>query len=207
MRPSWMKRWGIWWYYGAGVSCGVGATIYAGHLYGQYRGARHMKDRDKGILRLTAVTTSKQTLKAVITDKEILQSLKHFGIEILKAEETKQELKKLVKDRIADSRTRDGIKTFLAQRLLKDRWVIEEVILMVGDIANSIKRDKSIFPMPLLSRLGTAAMQALRSDQFLHQLKKELVRVLLEIIRGPPVRPPGLAAQFPQHLASPLPST
>lgn len=202
MPPSWMKRYGVWWYYGTGVSCGVGAAVYTGYLYQQYRGARHVADRDKGILRITAVTTSKQTVKAVITDKEILQSLKHFGIEILKAEETKQELKKLVKDRIADQRTREGIKTFLGQRLLKDRWVLEEVVIMVGDIANSIKRDNRIFPMPLLLRLGSAAIQGLKSELFQQNLKKELWRVFLEIIRGPPVRPPSIPAP-PQYRITP----
>lgn len=147
-------------------------------------------DREKGILRLTAETLSKETIKTVLTDREVVKDLKNFGLTLLNAEETKKGLKELVKDRASDEETKIVSKTFITKHLWKDLWIQEEIIGIVQHLSNRVKSDPNIFPMPILSALGSVAVEAFRSNTFLCNLKIQLMNVSLEILRGPPQHAP-----------------
>lgn len=175
---------------GAPILCVL--MYWAHYRYQQKRAI----DREKGILRLTAETLSRETVKTVLTDREVVKDLKSFGLALLSAEEIKKGLKELVKDRASDEETKRVGKFFITKHLGKDLWIQEEIIGLVQHLSNRVKSDPNIFPMPILSALGSVAVEAFRSNTFLFNLKAQLKNVFLEILRGPPQHTPFVHQQL-----------
>eukprot|EP00796_Vickermania_ingenoplastis_P006023 gene6023-4326_t len=167
------------WYSAATVVGAVGVAAGGRYLY-MHSHARRAADREKGILQIAAVALSKETLKDIIADKEVLHDLKQVGLNILKAPETKESLKSLLKERVSNRETKETLKKFSAQVTIRDLWVEEELLHLLGDIANGLKNDETIFPMPLLSRVGDAALEGLSSDMFKQTVKTEVLKVVGE---------------------------
>lgn len=169
------------------------------YLVHHHREAKRATDRRQGILRLTAVTLSKATVKTVMTDHEVVKDLKQFGLSILKSEELKKSLKVLVKEQAGDDETKNNTKIFITKHLWKDMWIHEEIIGMAQYLGNQVKQDPNIFPMPLLSNLGSVAIKAFGSKRFLDDLKTELKKVCLSVLRGPPQYSPWVIQK--RHLS------
>lgn len=183
------------------VMLGGSSSIFCGMLYyvRRRREAKRALDREQGILRLTAVTLSKATVKTVMTDHDVVKDLKQFGLSILKCEELKKRLKILVKERAVDDETKKMIKIFITKHLWKDMWIQEEVIGLTQYLANQVKKDSNLFPTLILSHLGSVAAKSFLSETFLRNLSTELKKVALAILRGPPQYSPWSAQQ--QQLA------
>lgn len=154
--------------------------------FAQKASARRAEDREREILRLAALTLSIDTVKAVVADRDVRQDLKRFGIGILTAQDTKNELKVLVKDRFSDPETKGMIKIFMLKHIVRDYWVEEELLRLVHYVIREIHSDTDIYPGKVLSRLGESALLALNSQAFRDHLKREVCAVLIEIVKGYP---------------------
>lgn len=169
------------------LALGVGSSFV---LVRHQRRAHRLAERDKDILRFTAVATSKETVKEVISDNEVHSQLKTFGINILKEKKTQRLLKDLVKALAKDQDTKDHSKQWLKKNFLDDMWVREEVLRRVRDVEMSIKEDKSNIVEMILRGIGAAAVVGLSTEEFKADVRREVLQILFEILKGEPRYPP-----------------
>lgn len=166
-------------YISAGV-CGV--LLGCGYMYNVRYTAQL---RDERLLHLAALALSGEVVKNTLNNSNVQRELGILGLNVLKDPEMGATLKRFfIRELTTDTKTREYLKKFVLQDVIRDTWVRDELTDVAKEVASSVKNDKDVYPKAVLSWLSDGVKVSVQQEEAQQMLQNSLKAALWESLSG-----------------------
>ncbi|CAD2217972.1 hypothetical protein AGDE_05039 [Angomonas deanei] len=180
------------------VLVGCTGAVYSG-MYVYKHVLCPAEPKNEALIQLAALTLSSQVVDSTLHSDEFLKGITDFGLKVLTDRRTVEELKTFFRDELTeDTLTRRALKDFFVEDVLKDSWVKEELIGIVGEVTDDVKSDDALFTDLLLK---TWLLGAVKDSATTPELKSSAYRFLYATLWYVFIGPPDKAIRFDNPFA------